>query len=81
MTAPHQEAVRHFADNEGLSLTHCLQETQLGTGDAVKAALPHCGAHQRLVIMFGDTPLMRSEVLRELANAPGDVVVLGFELR
>lgn len=79
VTAPHQDEVRRFADGEEVTLTHCLQETQLGTGDAVKAALPHCGAHDRLVIMFGDTPLMRSEVLHELANAPSDLAVLGFE--
>lgn len=79
VTAPYQDEVRAYADGEGVAITHCVQEEQLGTGDAVKAALPHCGAHERLVIMFGDTPLMREEVLRNLANAQGDVVVLGFE--
>ena len=79
VTAPDQDDVRAYADAEGLAVTHCLQTEQLGTGDAVRAALEPAAKHERLVVMFGDTPLMRADVLAGLAADPADVAVLGFE--
>ncbi|MGI9439317.1 MAG: NTP transferase domain-containing protein, partial [Parvibaculales bacterium] len=82
VTAPDQQAVRDYADGLDLPrnyLTHCLQQQQLGTGDAVRAAFDKAGKQSRFIVMFGDTPLMRAEVLAELANNKSDVTVLGFE--
>ena len=79
VTAPDQDDVRAYADTQTIATTHCLQQQQLGTGDAVRAAFNATEKHQRFVVMFGDTPLMRAEVLAELASAETDVTVLGFE--
>lgn len=82
VTAPDQQAVRDYADSLDLPrncLTHCLQQQQLGTGDAVRAAFDKAGKQNRFIVMFGDTPLMRAEVLAELANSKSDVTVLGFQ--
>lgn len=46
-----------------------LQEPQLGTGHALMAARPHIGAAGRLVVLYGDTPLVTSETLRRLLAA------------
>ncbi len=80
VTAPEQDNVRAYADGLDATVIHCIQQTQNGTGDAVRAALPETQSGQRLVVMFGDTPLMRAPVLQALANADSDIAVLGFEL-
>ncbi|MGB1897097.1 MAG: NTP transferase domain-containing protein, partial [Parvibaculales bacterium] len=79
VTAPDQDAVRDYADAQGIKTTHAIQQEQLGTGDAVRAAIDASGKHDRFVVMFGDTPLMRPELLQRLAESPADVTVLGFE--
>ena len=79
VTSPEQDDVRAYADSLEGALTHCLQVEQLGTGDAVAAAFEASQKHQRLVVMFGDTPLMPAEVLAELAGHSAELAVLGFE--
>src|SRR3989344_2490882 len=44
------------------------QENQLGTAHAVHQALPHCGEKDRLLVLYGDVPLIQSETLIELIN-------------
>ena len=79
VTSPDQDSVRQYADSLNVPLTHCIQQTQLGTGDAVRAAAKAASSHDRLVVMFGDTPLMRAEVLKQLAGNDAALAVLGFE--
>ena len=67
VTAPDQDAVRSYADEQGIKTTHAIQQEQLGTGDAVRAAFEVAGKNHRFVVMFGDTPLMRAELLQGLA--------------
>lgn len=56
------------------------QDEQRGTGHAVAQALPLLeGFGGRVVVLFGDTPLIRPETLQAMLAAPSDVVVLGFE--
>ncbi|MEZ5647961.1 MAG: bifunctional UDP-N-acetylglucosamine diphosphorylase/glucosamine-1-phosphate N-acetyltransferase GlmU [Alphaproteobacteria bacterium] len=64
-----------------------VQQQPLGTGDAVKAAEPLLkGFTGDILILFGDTPLIRTETLEAMLEArrgkddPG-VVVLGFQPR
>ena len=79
VTSPDQDNVRAYADSLDIRLTHCIQHEQNGTGDAVRAASEAAEKHERLVVMFGDTPLMRADLLRELAGSEADIAVLGFE--
>ena len=61
-----------------------VQENQLGTGDAVKAAREHLeDFHGNVLVVFGDTPLITADTLQRLIderNSPANpaVVVLGF---
>ena len=57
VTAPDQDAVRAYADEQGIKTTHAIQQEQLGTGDAVRAAFEATDKHDRYIVMFGDTPL------------------------
>ncbi|MBO4519729.1 MAG: bifunctional UDP-N-acetylglucosamine diphosphorylase/glucosamine-1-phosphate N-acetyltransferase GlmU [Alphaproteobacteria bacterium] len=65
--APHSVAVQH---------------EQLGTGDAVKAALPEFeDVRGDVLVLYGDTPLIGKETLERMLKARrngADVVVLGF---
>ncbi len=57
-----------------------LQAEQLGTGHAVRQALPALeGFEGRVIVLYGDTPFIAEETLAELAAHPADLVVLGFE--
>lgn len=60
---------------------HAVQPQQLGTGDAMKAAQSALAAHEGAVlVLYGDTPLIRPETLQTMleATAHTDVVVLGM---
>ncbi|MFZ1991833.1 MAG: bifunctional UDP-N-acetylglucosamine diphosphorylase/glucosamine-1-phosphate N-acetyltransferase GlmU [Alphaproteobacteria bacterium] len=59
-----------------------VQESQLGTGDAVKAALPKLsGRAHDVLVLYGDCPFIRAETIRSMAAVRGagaGIVVLGF---
>lgn len=50
------------------SVTWALQAEQLGTGHAVREALPHCAADGVALILYGDTPLITEQTLRDLSS-------------
>src|SRR5680860_601780 len=60
-----------------------VQPDQLGTADAVKAAAPAFEtAKGPVIVLYGDTPLLRAETLKAVLgelNAGADLVVIGFE--
>ena len=80
VTSPFQEDLRNniLANAQAEKLTMAIQEDQLGTGDAVKAAMPLSGAPDKVLILFGDTPLMRPEVLKQMVEDSADLTLLGF---
>ncbi len=66
-----------------------VQQLQAGTGDAVRAGLPLLdGFDGRIVVLYGDTPLVRAETIAALAaaldgegEAAPAIAVLGFRPR
>ncbi|MFV0385752.1 bifunctional UDP-N-acetylglucosamine diphosphorylase/glucosamine-1-phosphate N-acetyltransferase GlmU [Paracoccus sp. (in: a-proteobacteria)] len=59
-----------------------LQAEQLGTGHAVRQALPELeGFEGKVIVLYGDTPFIGQDTLAALASHGSDVVVLGFEAR
>lgn len=57
-----------------------LQAEQLGTGHAVRQALPELeGFEGKVVVLYGDTPFIGEDTLAALAAHPADLAVLGFE--
>ena len=73
------EAVRAaFADENGLTWTE--QEQQLGTGHAVQQAMPNVPTDARVLVLYGDVPLITPETLRRLLAAPGRIAVLVADL-
>ncbi|MEQ1512872.1 MAG: bifunctional UDP-N-acetylglucosamine diphosphorylase/glucosamine-1-phosphate N-acetyltransferase GlmU [Lysobacteraceae bacterium] len=67
-----------FADQPDLNWAE--QAEQLGTGHAVQQAIPGVPGDARVLVLYGDVPLIRSETLRRLLDAPGRLAVLAAEL-
>jgi bifunctional UDP-N-acetylglucosamine pyrophosphorylase/glucosamine-1-phosphate N-acetyltransferase len=78
------EAVEAAVRSEipGVELQFVLQEPQLGTGHALQVAAPAIGESERVVVTYGDMPLLAAESLQALVAAqregtePGAVSIL-----
>lgn len=64
-------------------ITVVVQDPPLGTGDAVRRALPELPEAGTLLVVYGDTPLLRPETLQALVlsreRSGAAVAVLGIE--
>lgn len=80
---PDMDNVAAYAKSVTPAIAIAIQENRRGTGDAVKAALPHIVAKSGVaLVIFGDTPLVRAETLSGMVDACTPeipVVVLGFK--
>jgi len=73
------EAVRAaFADQPDLAWAE--QAQQLGTGHAVQQAMPNVPGDARVLVLYGDVPLITPETLQRLLAAPGRMAVLVADL-
>jgi bifunctional UDP-N-acetylglucosamine pyrophosphorylase/glucosamine-1-phosphate N-acetyltransferase len=73
------EAVRAaFADQSDLLWAE--QEQQLGTGHAVQQAMPNVPIDARVLVLYGDVPLITPATLQRLLAAPGRIAVLVADL-
>ena len=57
------------------------QVQQLGTGHAVQQALPGVPDEARVLVLYGDVPLITADTLRRLLAEPRALAVLAAELR
>jgi bifunctional UDP-N-acetylglucosamine pyrophosphorylase/glucosamine-1-phosphate N-acetyltransferase len=66
----------------GEKIRWALQDQQLGTGHAVMQAMPGTPDDHRVLILFGDVPLIRAETLQRVVDAciGNDIAVLTVEL-
>jgi len=53
---------------EHLNVKFVIQEIQLGTGNAVKIAVDHLQNEQNVLILCGDTPLIKVETIKKFIN-------------
>ncbi|MDC8013452.1 bifunctional UDP-N-acetylglucosamine diphosphorylase/glucosamine-1-phosphate N-acetyltransferase GlmU [Tahibacter soli] len=73
------EALRAaFAADGDLAWVH--QAQQHGTGHAVQLALPSVPDDARVLVLYGDVPLLAAQTLRPLAESPADLVVLAADV-
>jgi bifunctional UDP-N-acetylglucosamine pyrophosphorylase/glucosamine-1-phosphate N-acetyltransferase len=63
------ERVRSVLGDAPVSWT--VQDKQLGTGHAVLQAMPHIPDDHRVLVLYGDVPLIRPETLAQLAQLAG----------
>ena len=73
------DAVRAaFADQSDLQWSE--QTQQLGTGHAVQQAMPGVPDDVRVLVLYGDVPLITAHSLQRLVDAPGRLAVLAADL-
>ena len=73
------EAVRAaFVDQPDLQWAE--QTQQLGTGHAVQQAMPGIPDDAKVLVLYGDVPLITAHSLQRLRDAPGRLAVLAAEL-
>ena len=56
------------------------QAERLGTGHAVVQAMPQVEQDARVLVLYGDVPLIRTETLERLLEAEGRIAMLATEL-
>ncbi len=80
--APSMENVQAACWRERTSCEFAVQTQQKGTGDAVRSALPLLAKCDTVLVLYGDTPLMKSETLAALLekSAHCEVAVLGMQM-
>jgi bifunctional UDP-N-acetylglucosamine pyrophosphorylase/glucosamine-1-phosphate N-acetyltransferase len=66
-----------FADQPDLQWVE--QARQLGTGHAMQQAMPGVPDEARVLVLYGDVPLITAASLRRLLDAPGRIAVLVAE--
>ena len=75
VVAPDADKVRDALADSGAVLA--VQHAQQGTGDALRAALPELGDAARVLVLYGDVPLLSAPTLeRLLATVPRDALGL-----
>jgi len=83
VVAPDMDSVAQEAARQVPGIDVFVQEDQLGTAHAVLSARPALeGFEGSLLVLYGDTPLLRAETLsrmKEELAAGADIAVLGFE--
>ena len=67
-----------FADQADLHWTE--QEQRLGTGHAVQQAMPAVPVDARVLVLYGDVPLITAQTLQRLLAADGRIAVLVADL-
>ena len=67
-----------FADQHDLQWAE--QTRQLGTGHAVQQAMPGVPDDARVLVLYGDVPLITAHSLQRLLDAPGRLAVLAADL-
>lgn len=78
VTSQNMDQVREFADSQYEGIIHVIQTKQLGTGDAVKAALPYLDSQGDSIILYGDAPLISASTLNKLKEKSTDAVLVAF---
>lgn len=83
VVGPDMDAVSEEAAKTIPNVKIAVQTERLGTADAVRAALPAIkGFEGPVLVLFGDTPLIRSVTLEDMRNLitdGADLAVLGFQ--
>jgi bifunctional UDP-N-acetylglucosamine pyrophosphorylase/glucosamine-1-phosphate N-acetyltransferase len=84
VVAPGMDSVRDTVLKSAPSALFAVQEQQKGTGHAVRAALPELKDFKGTVlVLYGDTPLITAESLRELlaqkAEHQATIALLGMQ--
>ena len=78
VTSPSMHDVRQFAATQYPEIINAIQTEALGTGDAVKSALAHIPLEGNTIIMYGDTPFVTLETIKQIDDHSVDLTLIAF---
>jgi bifunctional UDP-N-acetylglucosamine pyrophosphorylase/glucosamine-1-phosphate N-acetyltransferase len=75
-----KEGVEEEIKKIGINADTFLQKEQIGTADAVKTTLKDIDKNEKILILYGDVPLIKEETLKKLCNQESDLSILTTNL-
>ena len=75
-----KEGVEEEIREIGINANIYFQKEQIGTADAVKVALNDINENEKILILYGDVPLIKEETLKKLCNQESDLSILTTNL-
>ena len=75
-----KEGVEEEIKKIGINANIYLQKEQIGTADAVKTALKDITENEKILILYGDVPLIKEETLKKLCDQESDLSILTTNL-
>ena len=75
-----KEGVEKEIREIGINADIYLQKEQIGTADAVKTVLNDINENEKILILYGDVPLIKEETLKKLCNQESDLSILTTNL-
>ena len=76
-----KEGVEEEIKKIGINANTYLQREQIGTADAVKTTLKDLDKNEKILILYGDVPLIKEETLVKLCNQESDLSILTTNLK
>ena len=75
-----KEGVKKEIKRININANIFLQKKQIGTADAVKTTLNDINKNEKILILYGDVPLIQEETLKKLCNLKSDLSILTTNL-
>jgi bifunctional UDP-N-acetylglucosamine pyrophosphorylase/glucosamine-1-phosphate N-acetyltransferase len=75
-----KEGVEEEIIKIGIDANIYLQKEQIGTADAVKTTLNDIDENEKILILYGDVPLIKEETLKKLCDQESDLSILTTNL-
>ena len=71
-----KEGVEEEISRLSINAKTYLQKKQIGTADAVKAVTDEINDSEKVLILYGDVPLIKASTLNNLCSTEGDIAIL-----
>ena len=71
-----KEGVENEISNLSINAKTFMQKEQLGTADAVKTTLNQIKENDKVLVLYGDVPLIRKTTLEDLCSIQSDISIL-----
>ena len=71
-----KEGVEEEISRLSINAKTYLQKKQIGTADAVKAVIDEINDSEKVLILYGDVPLIKASTLKNLCSTEGDIAIL-----
>ena len=71
-----KEGVEEEISHLSINAKTYLQKKQIGTADAVKSVIDEINDSEKVLILYGDVPLIKTSTLNNLCATEGDITIL-----